>query len=229
MKAITMKYIFWILLALMCLGILAANQLSKANTFPDNLTPTTETNSTDSTEVDGLRFEILIPEREWIIPENKEGASTPLKLGLRITNQTATTVRLSAFNPIIVVNINILTLDGNRLPSEAFSGGPMIGNIEEAACPLIKPGESFTFFLDGKLFWQEDQLVVGGSGLWGKWYHEIPRPGTYRVQFAYSGKFTTCYEKDPSDPEEYIVEITDQLWFGKAMTPFVEVYIVKPE
>ncbi len=221
-----MKYISWIVLFLMSLGMLVVNQVSKANTFPKHLWATTPTNST---EVDGLRFEILVPEREWIIPENTEGASTPLKLRLRITNQTATTVRLSAFNPMIIVNINIFTLDGNKLSSGALSQGPRVGNIEEAACPFIEPGESFTFFLNGKLFWQEDQLLVGGSGLLGAWYHEIPEPGTYRVQFAYSGKLTTCYERDPSNLEEYIVEITDQLWFGQAITPLVEVYIFKPE
>lgn len=39
-------------------------------------------------EVNGVRFEFLVPERVWLIPTNQPNRSTPVKLGVHITNKT---------------------------------------------------------------------------------------------------------------------------------------------
>ena len=66
-----------------------------------------------SVEEDGVRFEILVPERVWKIPENKPGNSSTLPLELRITNRTEKPLRFSGFGTLAP---ELLGPDGKEVP-----------------------------------------------------------------------------------------------------------------
>ena len=64
-------------------------------------------------------------------------------------------------------------------------------------CSLLAPGQSLTFFLDAKLYWYDDKLILGGSdGLGGVWYFEDIKPGSYKVSFSYGNQRSVgvCFE-----------------------------------
>ncbi|MEH2234671.1 hypothetical protein [Nostoc sp.] len=54
-----------------------------------------------ATEVDGIRFETLMPEQVLTLPEKKRGVVTRVQLGICITNNTSSPVRLSFFATLI--------------------------------------------------------------------------------------------------------------------------------
>lgn len=188
-----------------------------------------ESISSNATEVDGIRFEILLPEPVWPIPENRPGAETPVQVGLRMTNQTPKPVRFTRFDPIMVVGLGIVAPNGLRLQSQAIRG-MLLGSVEFAACPLVLPGESLTFFQDAKLFWRDNKLLLRSSDTLGagEWYFEMPGSGTYQVQFLYnnSSAVIACYKRDINNPEILVPTISNDLWTGQAFTPFVQIRLV---
>src|SRR5262249_3530547 len=118
----------------------------------------------DHVEKDGVRFEILAPDRVWPIPENKPEARNPVALGLRITNKTARPLRFCRYDNLFP---EMTGPDGKALS---------IGYVrlrtpqkKEADCPLLKPGESVTFMLAGNLTWHEGKLRLGGSRFGSQW------------------------------------------------------------
>lgn len=48
-------------------------------------------------EVDGIRFETLVPEREVLIP-TKDGDTTPVKFGIRVTNLSTIAIALNSLD-----------------------------------------------------------------------------------------------------------------------------------
>src|SRR5690242_10918886 len=64
-----------------------------------------------SVEVDGVLFEFLIPRRTWAFPQKPprkpdprfdQGPTTPIKMGLRITNRTKAPLGFTLFDTIVV-------------------------------------------------------------------------------------------------------------------------------
>src|SRR5262249_23241416 len=111
-----------------------------------------------ATEKDGVRFEILLPDRVWAIPENKAGRRISIKLGLRITNQTDRPQRFTRFDTLFP---DMLGPDGKALSRRNARRETL--PIREADCPLVKPADSATFDIDADLFWQDGKLCFGGS------------------------------------------------------------------
>ena len=58
-----------------------------------------ESNETNGIEVDGVRFETVVSQRVLTIPEAKRGVYTPLKVGIRITNNTQS---FFTFHPMFI-------------------------------------------------------------------------------------------------------------------------------
>ncbi|MBE9229473.1 hypothetical protein IQ264_29125 [Phormidium sp. LEGE 05292] len=187
-----------------------------------------ESTDSNAVEVDGIRFEILVPERVWLIPTKQLGDEAPVKIGIRITNQKQTAIRFTRFDPQVVLGLEIAGADG--LPLIRKGGRDMLteASYEQLACPLVQPGESVTFFLDANLYWRNNLLQLGGSDeLGGGWYFEALKPGTYKVRLLYgnSSSVASCY--DPTqNPKTRVPDILQGLWVGQAITPFVEVRLV---
>jgi len=184
----------------------------------------------NAVEVDGIRFEIIVPERVWIIPEKHSSSAIPVKIGLRITNQKPTPIRLMRFDPSIVLGLGIVRADGLPVKGEAARGMFLGLRKEQLTCPLLLSGKSVTFFLDANLYWRDNLLHLGGTdGLGGGWDFEVLKPGTYKIQFLYnnSSGVLFCYDLT-QDPKTSPPRRVEGLWTGQAATPFVEVRLVEP-
>jgi len=188
-----------------------------------------ESTDSNAVEVDGIRFEILMPERVWVIPEKEFGFPTPVKIGLHITNQRPTSIRLTQFDPAIVLGLGIVGTNGLPVRGGAARGMFLGLKREQLTCPLLQSGKSVTFFLDANLYWRDNLLHLGGTdGLGGGWDFEDLKPGTYNVQFGYnnSSAVASCHDLT-QDPKTTAPQIIQGLWTGRVVTPFVEVRLVQ--
>jgi RNA polymerase sigma factor (sigma-70 family) len=172
----------------------------------------------NSVEKDGARFEILVPEHAWSLPE-KPGGKTSIKLRLRISNRTDKPLRFSRFDTLfpeaVGPNGNALTRSGGRDHTR-----PMM----ESDCPLVQPGDSTTFDIDAHLFWQAGKLRFGGSdgfgGIWG--FADEFKLGQYRLRIWYHN---TATEHEVGRGERTILK---GIWTGEVKTPFVELSLATP-
>jgi hypothetical protein len=172
----------------------------------------------NAVEKDGIRFETLVPEPVLTIPANQPGVETPVRLGLRITNNTRTPLRFTRFDSLY--------------PELVGPDGKVVGRIQgrnvtiaptEADCPIAQPGENLSFFLDGKLSWQSNKLELGGSdGFGGIWLFQELKPGAYQFRFIYSSPSSRTL------PCDLALGKKKSLWIGGAVTPFVEIRLVQP-
>ncbi|WP_293299061.1 hypothetical protein [Microcoleus sp. PH2017_11_PCY_U_A] len=226
-----MKHFSLFLLVLILSGLVALSHVPKEVMAIEevesergyNLTSVESTNK-NAVEIDGIRFEILVPNRVWLIPENQPDVNTLIQLAIRITNNSPSPIRLPFFDPLLVIPLEIVEADGKVLQSKG--GRDRLLNSPQLACPLIQPGEHATFFPDTKVFWQKNSLLIGGSdGLGGSWYFDNIKPGDYQIRFRYisSRSVRPCY--DPKKDEEHLIR---EIWTGEATTPFVKVYVVYP-
>lgn len=182
--------------------------------------------STDSNgvEVDGIRFETLVPETVWTIPESQPGASTPVQLGIRMINNRSIPVQFNRLDPLFFLKLQMQKPDNQVIQKRGGSRDRTI--TDELDCPsVVLPGNSKTFFLYGRLFWENNKLQLGGSdGFGGIWYFDDLKAGTYKFRFIYqnSRPVTGCY-----DPEIKDFKRVEGLWMGQVATPFVEVRLVQ--
>lgn len=170
----------------------------------------------------GAEFEMLLPDRAWVIPEKKPGAKTVLKLELRIKNISDKPLRFSRFD----TTYPQLAEGGGKL-LRSSGGRDVTLPAKESDFPLVEPGETTTFAIDAQLFWQDDKLRLGGSdgfgGIWG--FSDGLAAGAYQFRIHYQnereeGRVTL--KKNEEGP------IRRGFWLGTAVTPFVNVSIVPP-
>lgn len=144
-----------------------------------NLVQPTATNP-NAVEVDGIRFETVMPERVLTLPEIGSKARTPVQLGIRITNNTTTPLYFNCFDAIFPSMMGV-----NR--SYAMD---WLGSARESDFPLALPGESVTFFPGVSLLCLEDErcvlLLATDDG--GVWQFGTVKSGIYRIQFEYINK-----------------------------------------
>jgi hypothetical protein len=191
------------------------------------LTSFESTNSnidSNAVERNGIRLEILVPDRVWRIPE-KQDAITPVRLGFQITNNTPHPIRFPPLDPLLVFPLEIVDADGNLLQRQA--GRDILLKSPQLACPLVQPRESLTFFLKAQLFWQNNQLLFGGAdGLGGGWSFDNLKPGNYQIRLRYinSRALLVCYDPDRDDEN-----LTRGIWTGQIVTPFVKFRVLQSE
>ena len=177
----------------------------------------------NAVERNGIRLEILVPDRVWRIPE-KQDATTPVRIGFQITNNTPYPIRFPPLDPLLVFPLAIVDADGNLLRSSGGRG--MLLKSPQLACPLVQPRENLTFFLKAELFWQNNQLLFGGNdGLGGGWTFEIG-PGNYQIRLKYINPRSVLFCDDPHMTE---YKLTRGIWTGQIVTPFVKFRIVQSE
>ncbi|MEK0195663.1 hypothetical protein [Microcoleus anatoxicus] len=114
-----------------------------------------ESSDNNAVEVDGIRFETLVPERELTIP-NIKGLKNSVQFGIRITNNTSEPVRFS----LVDLTPEFINFNDKLL----FAGAVQfrLVTIKKSNFPLLLPKESFSFFGEGGLFWNENMLRLGG-------------------------------------------------------------------
>ena len=181
-----------------------------------------ESTENNGVEVNGVRFEILVPERVWTIPPNQPGAETPVKIGMRITNHNSQAFRFSRFDGFYP----IIARDGKRITGHIHrDGGFAWPRVSD--CPLLQPRESTTFVLDAKLFWEDNQLQFEcADGFGGKWYFNNIQAGTHQISLGYSIKIPSPLSMYMYDPDtQRLIPFTDG-WEGSAKTPFIQINIV---
>lgn len=183
---------------------------------------------TDSSavEADGIRFKTLLPEGILPIPENQPGANTSALIALRITNNTQTPLRFSGYDTL---DAEIVGSDGKILELSAARNWTVPPT--KVDFPLAQPGESVTFIRDAKLFWQNNQLRLGGAdGYGGVWDVKDLAPGSYQVRLKYVNSKSTAYiyDRELRDPKTGNPETLEGIWTGAAITPFREIRLVQP-
>jgi hypothetical protein len=195
-----------------------------------------ETTNSNAVEINGIRFELLIPKRVWTIPAKNSQVENPVEIGIRIINKTQAPVRFTRIDPLSVITLQIARTgtDGSLLNLTIVARELLFNRSREERqsnynCQLVLPGESLTFFPEAKLFWEDEQLTLGEPDQGGsRWYIRLPEVGTYKVGFRYNNPspgvgVVGCFDPNAVSP----TYLETGLWTGKVLTPFVEVQIVE--
>lgn len=223
-----MRNLFLFGLALVIFGAMAQSHVPRGLTAPSDVAiervanmTTGESFDSNSVEVDGIRFETLVPERVLPIPANRPDAKTPVKLGLRITNQTQKPTRFTRYDTLFPL---LLGPNGQRLELQGARNWSFVPTVSD--CPLLQPGESVTFFLDARLFWQDNMLrLEWADGFGGTWFFDDLKPGTYRIQIGYS--ISSMPGVSVYDPEIQTFRRLTDLWRVPVATSLVEIHLVQ--
>lgn len=208
--------VFW---GKMLLNPVPKGVAAPSNTGVERAAELKSLSSTDSNAVekDGIRFEILMPERVLTIATNQPGVKMPVKLGIRIINQKPNPIRINWINSVFP---EIVRPDGTALK---MLGGKnvFIAETKQSSCPLVRSGEGVTLFMENMLlYWENDLLKIGsGTGYSGAWYFEGLKPGTYYVRLSYANLNTANLCIDPANPK---VKAAKEFWTGFVATPFVK-------
>ncbi len=179
-------------------------------------------NNSNTVEVNGIRFEILMMDRVLTVPANQPGANTPALLGLRIANNTSAPVRFLFYSTPIP---ELLSPDGQLLQggrSSDFIKKPLAVDF-----PLIKPGESAEILPNTRLYSRKNnQFALNISDeMGGFWVFEDLKLGTYKIRFKYENfRRNAIYFERCSDVQTRL----EGLWTGEITTPFVEFRLVEP-
>ncbi|MBW4491921.1 MAG: hypothetical protein KME26_02175 [Oscillatoria princeps RMCB-10] len=171
---------------------------------------------TDSSaiEVDGVQFKTEMPEPVLAVSPKRYDVSTPVKLGIRATNNTSTALR---FEQLDSLDVSLIDEAGNKvhMRSDLLRTGVGSGPKYYSA----QPGESALFVLDGQIDWVFNQLQLAIPNQAGGFFYFYPlQPGRYQIQLIYraTGRHVT-------GPKEQILE---KVWTGWVFLPFVEFYLV---
>ena len=163
-------------------------------------------------EVDGIRFETLVPEREVLIP-TKDGDTTPVKFGIRVTNLLTIPYRFKFFGLMPELQ------DAKGKVIERTWGVNGVKAPQEADFLLAMPNESLTFLVEGELYCYQDKFGLRGyesSG--GVWTFRTLNPVKYQVRFT--------YENQNAVRKILYGGTVEGLWTGKASTPWEEFRLV---
>jgi len=164
-------------------------------------------------EVDGIRFETLVPEREVLIP-TKDGDRTPVKFGICVTNLSTIPYRFIFFGLMPELQ------DAKGTVIERTWGVNGVKAPQEDDFLLAMPNESLTFFVEGLLYCFQDKFGFKGyenSG--GVWTFVGPfSAGRYQLRFTYENRDTMR--------KIYYGGTVERLWIGKVFTPWEEFRLV---
>lgn len=173
----------------------------------------------NTVEMDGIWFETVVPQRVLPIPANQPNASTPVSIGIRITNKTSTPRFFTYFDKLFP---GLIGSDGKQLQWE----GGRAGSTAQG-CPLVQPGESVTFFWNAKLSWQNNFLQLEGSDSFGSfWQFNALKPGRYQVGIDYS-PYLALEQLCNNEPHASNTTPLIHLLGSLGVNPLVEIQIVQ--
>ncbi len=180
----------------------------------------TETNSPTFIEVNGVRFETLVPQPLIKIPAYGETTSVPLEV--RITNVSDVPYRfdLRSFYP------QLLDPQGRLIGSGLNQNSSTL--IQDEEIPLIMPQNEVKLYLEMDLIWYDPNLLRLIKAIYGgslKFYSPIVDtlygevniyPETYRICFKYVNQLT--------DRQMFLFSAgrtqVNDFWIGEVYTPF---------
>lgn len=183
-----MKHFPVFLLALVLSAVVALGDMPRGFGRPSDvymgmLANLTSVESTDKNviERDGIKFETLVPERVLTLPKNEQSAYTPVRFGVRLTNNTLTAFRfcLDAFTP------EFMAFNGEIL----FAGQLQVGLVfrTESDFPLVRPGEIVMLFWEGNFYWRDQNIYLQIPDRYSTlWFFRGFKPDTYKVRFTYT-------------------------------------------
>ncbi len=190
-----------------------------------------ELNEINVIEVDGVRFETVVSQRVLTIPEAKRGVYTPLKVGIRITNNTQSFFYFSSF--VSSMFPEMIAPDGQVMVTGLITD--RINQPIESDYVLVVPGEEIILYRDAFLFWiqnrkkkRDRQLALSIPFPSEDTYVFDPLyPGTYQFRFEYrESREGVKYSSNFIEPA-MLQTILQYLWIGKVLTPFVEISLVE--
>jgi|GEM_PF-6764495 len=176
-------------------------------------------------EIDGVRFEVLVPEQQVLIPPRQPGAETPVSLTLRITNHSD---RAYQFTPFKTLRLQFWETRTRILKAQGFEqwiDWPRLADFQ-----LLRPGEQIDFAVEAKLYWQEGKLRLGGINEFGKrWYFDNLKTGSYQIRFLYFVGDRMLHELSCCGVGEEVNKVRAALWRSQLVdTPWVELHLVRP-
>ena len=134
-----------------------------------------EDRSNPEVRANPIELETLVPETVLPIPANSRDIYTPVRFGVRVTNNTQVPVYFArdSFTP------EFRDASGENLFYEESQFTPILNKKEDF--PLVQPGESFTLFWDGRLYWSDNKLILI---LWDKRYARSLSFGAFKHEFV---------------------------------------------
>ncbi|MDZ8104695.1 MAG: hypothetical protein RM338_03605 [Nostoc sp. DedQUE12a] len=175
----------------------------------------------NATEVDGIRFETLMPEQVLTLPEKKRGVVTRVQLGICITNNTSSPVRLSFFATLIP---QLVGGDGQVCLRNYFRRGTK--RPLESDFPLVMPGENVSLFPYTSFSWyKRDRFsltIDAGDG--GYWSFKALKTAIYQIHYMYNNKNAT---EEIYNRESMNTNLVEAIWMGMVSTPTVEFRLIK--
>ncbi|MCC3445036.1 MAG: hypothetical protein JGK01_25825 [Microcoleus sp. PH2017_03_ELD_O_A] len=160
----------------------------------------------NAVEMDGVRFEILVPERVLSIPKNN------------LIHKTSTPLRFSFYFTLF---LEIIGVDGVIPFGDAWIRGSCPSNSDIFS---VMPGEDITFFPETEIFglWEDKfglRITTGNGDILT---FEPLTLQTYQVRLRYSSQqsMVKIYES----VETYT---TLDVWSGQISTPFVDFRLVR--
>lgn len=177
-----------------------------------------ESNDNNVVEVDGIRFETLVPERELTIP-NIKGLKNFVQFGIRITNNSSISYRFISFH----LSPELKRANGELI--ERSYARNATKTPTESDFLLLLPQESLTFFINAKFCWRGFQLgLTGYDDSGGVWTLCNLKPGIYSVRFTYENHSQTGKIDGGMTPWRFL----EPLWTGVVSTSYEEFRIVQP-
>jgi hypothetical protein len=173
-----------------------------------------------------VQCEAIVPDRSWDIPDKDEGERTKVDIALRIANRTG---RALYFTPFDTIGMALTSASGKRYGRQCLRDGTR--KPTTADYPLVQSGDSVTFPIDAHLYWQGDELLLGGSdGFGGQCLVRGLEPGEYELVLGYTmSKSRLQRDVDVLGEAGAIVMIPkDQVWQAQVVAPPINVTLAAP-
>ncbi len=185
---------------------------------------TMELNNSNTVEVDGIRFETIMPERILTIPASLQERPTLVELGIRITNNTSNALQFCLYDAIIP---ELMTPDGKILRQESYFSDWLEAPVK-SDFPIAMPGEAVSFLPGGAIWrWNDEYFqftIAVGNG--GSWLFQLSQLGTYQLRFEY---INTAKKRKVRDPDILKTKLIENIWTGVVLLPFVEFRLLRPQ
>jgi hypothetical protein len=178
------------------------------------------------TEVDGVRFEIVVPQRIITIPPKEPDTSIDIEFELKITNNSSTQ---KIFSHFFTLNLDIIAPNSKKLNWQYRR----IGRTRLTQWPdfiFLQPEESFVFTLKGKFFWDNKRFVFVraetlNTPVW-KLIDEDFKAGKYQVSLRYKSESLFSFLRGFSKYLSLKDEDYHYLWQDEVATPFIDICLI---
>jgi len=166
-------------------------------------------------EMDGIRFEILVPKQMLKVPPEKRGSEVTVQMGIQITNNTLTPLRFSFYASLIP---ELLISNDQIVQADYFTS--FLRRRFASDFPLTMPGENVIFFPNAKLFWIKRKVlgleIAAGDG--GSWIFDNLTISTYKIRFILINQNAMAMVDDGVSKE---IKLIENIWSGTVSTPFL--------